>query len=103
MLAARRQSLGQRDALLLRPIAQQPAVLDDDDGEAAHHTAEAWPSPFHPRKRHIEDDEARNHDQRVDDGVVVAEERLLRGFADDEQEDEIERRDLAERALAADA
>jgi hypothetical protein len=58
------------------------------------------PALLQQRHQHVEPDQRRDHDRAVDHRIVLADQRLLRGLADDQQQHEIERRDLRERALA---
>src|SRR5687767_6736836 len=89
-LTALSENLRQRYPFLLRAIFQQPAIFDDDDRQTADRAAEFRPPPFQMREDDLQCDESADYHDCIDDRKIVAEQRLLSGFADDEQQDEVE-------------
>jgi hypothetical protein len=59
--------------------------------------------PLGKAEQNVDGDQRRDDQKGVDDREVVAEQSLLRGLADDQQQDEVEGRHLGEGAAAGKA
>src|SRR5262249_47901139 len=78
--------------------AQDVAVLDDDGGNAFENPSDARHVALEERKRNIHDDECRDDQEGMGERIILRRQRALRQPADHQEQDEVEHRQLAERA-----
>ena len=82
---------------------KRPAILHQDGRDAAHDFRKERRALLDQRHRDIERDQCRDHDDRVGQRIILAEQGALHGAADDQEQNEFEGRQLAERAAAGEA
>jgi len=79
------------------------AVVDEDDGVAFDPAFEAFAFEGEETDEVVKGNEGAGTDDAAGDGVVAAVHRVLDGVAEDEEEDEVERCELADLTFAGDA
>jgi hypothetical protein len=84
----------------LHAVAQGAPVLDHHDRSALQPLVQRVRALLDEGKSHVDDDERDDEDEGVGEGVVVPHHGVLNRLGDDEEEDEVERRDLTQRAVA---
>ena len=88
------------DPLLAKVLDQDLAAIDEDRRLAVEGIAERLPAIGRGVEEQVEDEDDERRDQARDEGRVLADHRVLDRVRDDQEHDEIERRELAGLALA---
>ncbi len=95
-LAGGQENVFLAQAGLGQACVQWPAVLDDERRRALDQGVELRMAQLEQGQTDVDDDQGDDHQYRVDQREVVAQQRLLGGFADDHQQQQVEGGDVGQ-------